>query len=175
MDAVSRVKKQQSSAIPGSRSVAGFAASLLLGMLWSQSTAGDPLSESLRGGAGTPVVEIPEVREQNLRADPKYRKYAEGLYVLEMFSTLSADKSYRVSVWNLLVGPARETQEFELPGAAILLLRAGSAQVVLGDQKESDLKMGATLVAPEKASIRITNRSPDRPVTIRATLFSGAD
>ena len=54
MDAISPVKKQQSSTMPGSRWASGLAASLLVVILWSQSTAGDPLSESLRGGAGTP-------------------------------------------------------------------------------------------------------------------------
>ena len=175
MSAIGPLKVQQSSAVTGRHRAVWLALALLAAILWSESTAGDPLRESLRGGAGKPVVEFPEVREQNRKAEAKYEKYAEGLYVLELFSTDSADRSYRISVWNLLVGPGKETREFELPGTTILLLRAGSAQVLVDGRQERDLVMGATLVVAEKTRIRITNRAPDRPVNVRATLFSGVE
>jgi hypothetical protein len=148
---------------------------LMVGAPWAQSTASDPTLESIRGGAGIPVVEVPGAREQNLKTDSLYEKYAEGLYVQELFNTVSADKSFQINVWNLLVGPGKKTNDFGLPGAAVLLVRAGSAQIVVGGVQGNDLEMGAALVVPEETPIRITNRDPESPVLTRATLFSGVE
>ncbi len=175
MSEIGPLKEPKSSPALPWRWAIGLAVVWVAAVPWSQSLAGEPLRESVRGGAGQPVVELPEVRAQNQNAEAKYHEYVEGLYVLELFRTVSRDESFEIDVWNLLVGPGKETGEFELPGTAVLLLRAGSAQVVVDGQSKSDLEMGATLVVPEKTRIRITNRAGDRPVNVRATLFSGVE
>ncbi|HZD53302.1 MAG TPA: hypothetical protein VE175_09650 [Woeseiaceae bacterium] len=148
---------------------------VLATVLSSQSTGSEPLSESIRGGAGSPVVVFPEVRARNLRAEAKYERYADGLFVLKLFRTLSADGTYRIEVWNLLVGPGKATGEFELPGTAILLLRAGNAQINLAGEREIQLDAADTTVVPENSRIRISNRSSEHPVNVRATLFTGVE
>jgi hypothetical protein len=139
------------------------------------SAANEPVEESLRGGAGAPVREIPYVREQNNDRDDRYEKYADGLYVLPLFRTVSADRSYQVDVWNLLIGPGQETADFALPGTAILLVRAGSLIVVVDDSRETGLEMGGTLVVQPESRLRITNRATDRPINVRVTMFSGTE
>jgi hypothetical protein len=166
---------RQRSAIPGQRRSFGLVLAMFTVMTCSHSMAAEPLSESLRGGNGVQLAELSDVRDQNQKADPRYEKYANGLYVLKLFRTVSADNSYQISAWNLLIGPGKATKEFELPGSAVLLFRAGGAQVVVDGKQEGDLKMGDTLIVPEKSSIRITNLASDRPVTVRATLFSGVE
>ena len=153
----------------------GTVLATLAALAMQHSTADEPVKESLRGGAGAPVLEIPYVREQNNDRDDKYRKYADGLYMLALFRTVSADRSYQVDVWNLLVGPGQETTEFELPGTAILLVRAGSAVIVVDDGKGTELEMGGTLVVEPASRLRITNRAEDRPISVRVTMFSGTE
>lgn len=140
-----------------------------------QSAATEPVRESLRGGAGKPVVEIPSVRQQNNERDDRYEKYVDGLYVLPLFRTVSGDRAYQVDVWNLLIGPGQETAEFELPGTAILLVRAGSATVIVDAAKREELEMGGTLVVQPQSSLRIANRADDRAISVRVTLFSGTE
>lgn len=156
-------------------SATGIALMLLATLLMQRSAANEPVRESLRGGAGEPVVEIPDVRKQNNDRDDKYEKYADGLYVLPIFQTVSADRAYQVDVWNLLVGPGQETTKFELPGTAILLVRAGSAMVVIDDGKRAELEMGGTLVLKPQSTLQITNQEDDRPISVRVTLFSGRE
>jgi mannose-6-phosphate isomerase-like protein (cupin superfamily) len=173
VDELSPLEAQQRSAIPGYRRPIGPVLALFLVLTCSQAMATEPLSESFRAGGDAAVAELSDIREQNQKADSRYEKYADGLYVLKLFGTVSADKSYQINAWNLLIGPGKATTEFELPGSAVLLFKAGAAQVTVDGKQERDLKMGDTLVVPEKSSIRITNLASDRPVTVRATLFSG--
>lgn len=156
-------------------SATGIALMLLMAPAKSQTVANEPVRESLRGGAGEPVLEIPTVRQQNNDRDDKYEKYADGLYILPLFRTVSADRAYQVDVWNLLVGPGQETAEFELPGTAILLIKAGSATIVVDDIEREQLEMGAILVVQPRSRLQITNRANDRPVAVRVTLFSGTE
>lgn len=158
-----------------SLSATGIALMLLTAPAVPQSGPNDPVKESLRGGAGKPVLEIPSVRQENNDRDDKYEKYVDGLYVLRLFRTVSDDRAYQVDVWNLLIGPGQETAAFELPGTAILLVRAGTGTLAVDDDKREELEMGETLVAQPRASLRITNRAEDRPLFVRVTMFSGTE
>jgi hypothetical protein len=105
-------------------------------------------------------------------APPGYRQLVSGLLARSRF-TVDAPGGRRVELWDLLVGPGLKSAEATLPGAAVLEVRGGSGQIVVGG-KPQDLRAGATLSVPERTSFQVVNTRTDLGLSIRATVILGA-
>lgn len=103
---------------------------------------------------------------------PGYRQLVSGLLARSRF-VADAPAGRRVELWDLLVGPGLRSAEATLPGAAVLEVRGGSGQIVIGG-KPQDLRSGVTLSIPERTSFQVVNSRPDLGLSMRATVILGA-
>ena len=92
------------------------------------------------------------------------------MYARRVFQT--GAKDYVVEEWGLLVGPGKKTDTVALPGAAVLIVRTGSALLVLGDQKQ-EIRLGSSVLIPENQKFSLSNLDSERPVSIKAVIIQG--
>ena len=102
---------------------------------------------------------------------PAFRQFVPGLLVRERFVT-EAGPGRRVALWDLLIGPGMRGAPATLPGGAVLEVRAGTGDIVIGDKKRS-LRPGASLAVPEGVSLRFVNARRDLGFALRATIVIG--
>jgi gentisate 1,2-dioxygenase len=113
-----------------------------------------------------------QVATQQPTATPGYRQLVPGLLTRSRFAAQAAG-GRRIELWDLLVGPGRRSGDATLPGAAVFEVRGGTGRIVI-DGKEQELRSGATLPVPERASFQLINTRTDLGLSIRATVIVGA-
>jgi hypothetical protein len=104
-------------------------------------------------------------------ATPAFKPLATGLQARQIVEARSAEGDYNADIWSLLVGPATETSEARLPGAAVLSVNAGKVDVLVGSEKRS-LGPGTSTQVAEGASFKLINTDKDRPALLRAIVLS---
>jgi hypothetical protein len=102
---------------------------------------------------------------------PNYQQLVAGLLVRTRFVT-DAGPNRRIEVWDLLIGPGMRSDATQLAGGAVIEVRGGSGQIVMGDQSQ-ELRPGATLAIPDRTSVQFVNGRNDLGLAIRATLVIG--
>jgi len=122
---------------------------------------------------GKPLTFGDSVRARDrLATTPQYVALATGLYARQIVQTSSDRGDYTVQVWSLIVSPRASTGETTLPGAAVVILYAGSVELVAGDRR-TRLEPGATTAVPEGTSLRFVNGDKSRPAQLRAIVLTG--
>jgi hypothetical protein len=104
-------------------------------------------------------------------ATPAFKPLVPGLLARHIVEASSIEGDYSSDIWSLLVGPATETSEARLPGAALLSLNAGKVDVLVGSEKRS-LTPGTSTQVAEGASFKLVNTDKDRPALLRAIVLS---
>ena len=104
-------------------------------------------------------------------ATPAFKPLATGLLARQIVEASSIEGDYSADIWSLLVGPATETSEARLPGAAVLSLNAGKVDVLVGSEKRS-LAPGTSTQVAEGTSFKLINMDKDRPALLRAIVLS---
>jgi hypothetical protein len=101
-----------------------------------------------------------------------YTKYAAGLYTRRVSQTVGPSKDYGIEEWGLLVGPGQNTDTVTLPGAAVLVVRTGTATLIIDGQKQQ-VRLGSSVLIAEKQRFSIMNADKERPVSIKAVIVRG--
>jgi hypothetical protein len=105
------------------------------------------------------------------RVGSSFSPYAAGLLARSRYTTdISGNRL--VELWDLLVGPGKHSEATQLPGGAVLEVRAGSGRISI-DGKTQDLKQGSIVAVPAGARIEIENAREDLGLMIRATIIRG--
>jgi hypothetical protein len=104
-------------------------------------------------------------------ATPAFKPLVPGLLARHIVEASSIEGDYSSDIWSLLVGPATETSEARLPGAAVLSVNAGKVDVIVGSEKRS-LAPGTSTQVAEGASFKLVNTDKDRPALLRAIVLS---
>jgi hypothetical protein len=134
--------------------------------------ATNPIASEFRAENAAPMRFDKAVRALQPRvATPAFAPLAPGLLARRIVEASSTDGDYSSDIWSLLVGPATETSEARLPGAAVLSLNAGKVDVVVGSEKRS-LAAGMSTQVAEGASFKLVNTDKDRPALLRAIVLS---
>lgn len=122
----------------------------------------------------TPFTFGKSTRADNPNAlPPNYALRAPGLYSRPIVSATASAGDYAVQVLALLISPHTDTADTQFPGAAVLMLRAGSVLVVSGDSR-IQLESGSTTLIPDGASVRFINSDAERPAHLRAAVITGS-
>jgi hypothetical protein len=134
--------------------------------------ATDPLALEFRPENTAPTRFDKAVRAREARvATPAFKPLVPGLLARHIVEASSIDGDYSTDIWSLLVGPATETSEARLPGAAVLSVNAGKVDVLIGSEKRS-LAPGTSTEVTEGASFKLVNTDKDRPALLRAIILS---
>ena len=104
-------------------------------------------------------------------ATPAFKPLVPGLLARRIVEANSVEGDYTSDIWSLLVGPATETSEARLPGAAVLSLSAGKVDVLVGSERRS-LAPGTSTQVAEGASFKLVNKDKDRTALLRAIVLS---
>ena len=105
-------------------------------------------------------------------ATPNFSRMAAGLYGKQILQTASANGDYTIQVWALLVSPHATTGDAELPGAAVVIVQAGTVELIQGGNK-TRLNAGAIAAVAEDSPLRLVNIDETRPAHLRAVVLSG--
>jgi quercetin dioxygenase-like cupin family protein len=105
-------------------------------------------------------------------ATPNFSRMADGLYGKQIVQTASAKDDYTIQVWALLVSPHATTGDARLPGAAVLIVEAGTVELIQGGNK-TRLNAGAVAAVAEDSPLRLVNTDETRPAHLRAVVLSG--
>jgi hypothetical protein len=105
-------------------------------------------------------------------ATPNFSRMATGLYGKQMVQTASANGDYTIQVWALLVSPHATTGDAQLPGAAVLIVQAGTVELIQGGNK-TRLNAGAVATVAEESPLRLVNTDETRPAHLRAVVLRG--
>jgi mannose-6-phosphate isomerase-like protein (cupin superfamily) len=107
-----------------------------------------------------------------LAPTPQFAALVPGLYARRIVQTTSKTGDYRVEIWALLVSPGAKTQATHLPGAAVLTLRSGSAELRSGELATA-LAPGSIATVPEGTAFQLANSDATRPAVLHAVVLSG--
>jgi hypothetical protein len=100
-----------------------------------------------------------------------YAPFVPGLLARQVTEApMRGEAGVEFEVWDLLVGPGITTDELMLPGAAVLQVRAGAAQLVV-ERQPLNLRLGQSLAIDEGQHLRIDNSGSSVPLSLRATLI----
>ncbi len=100
----------------------------------------------------------------------QFRQFAPGILARTAY-VVTASGPYRVELWDLLVGPGRQSEAEMLKGGAVFEVRAGSGRIEL-DGKSQELRPGMTFAVPQGVRFAIHNRRDDLGISIRAVVVA---